>query len=239
MRIGMKTLGVDFETTGLDAEEDRITEVGAVLFDWETQTPLVLLSTFVNPGRPIPEEVTKLTGITNEMVADYGRPEEEVCGELQHLLGCADYAMAHNAAFDMGFYDAALLRHGFAKDDKVWLCTKNDIKYPDSITTRNLCHLAAEHSIINPFRHRAVFDVLTMLKVASNYDIDAIIASAQEPTLYVRALVSFDEREKAKLLQFHWFAPQKIWWRGYKQSDYVAMKDTCGFNTQLLAGPLE
>jgi hypothetical protein len=78
-----------------------------------------------------------------------------------------------------------------------------------------------------------------MLKVASNYDIDAIIASAQEPTLYVRAFVSFDEKEKAKVLQFHWSAQQKIWWRGYKQSDYVAMKGTCGFNTELLAGPLE
>jgi DNA polymerase III epsilon subunit-like protein len=150
----MKILGVDVETTGLDAAEDRITEVGAVLFDWDTQTPLVVLSALVNPGRPIPQEITKLTGITNEMVADYGRPEEEVLGDFQHLLGRADYAMAHNAAFDKGFYDAAVVRHGFAPDDKVWLCTKNDIKYPESIITRNLCHLAAEHSIINPFRHR-------------------------------------------------------------------------------------
>ncbi len=197
MRTGIKILGVDFETTGLDAAEDRITEVGAVLFDWETQTPLVVMSTFVNPGRPIPEEITKLTGISNEMVAEYGLPEKDVLGDLRHILDCADYAMAHNAAFDKGFYDAAVLRHGFAPDDKVWLCTMDDIKYPDSITTRNLCYLAAEHSIINPFRHRAVFDVLTMLKVASNYEIDAIITSAQEPTLYVQALVSFDDKEKA------------------------------------------
>jgi DNA polymerase-3 subunit epsilon len=239
MRIEMKILGVDFETTGLDASEDRITEVGAVLFNWEAQTPLVVLSTLVDPGRPIPEEITRLTGITEEMVAEYGRPEKDVLDDLRHLLDCADFAMAHNAVFDMGFFNAAVLRNGFTPDDKVWLCTMSDIKYPESITTRNLCHLAAEHSIINPFRHRAVFDVLTMLKMASNYDIDAIIASAQEPTLYVRALVDFDEKEKAKLLQFHWSAPQKIWWRGYKQSDYVGMKDTCGFNTQLLAGPLE
>jgi hypothetical protein len=75
-----------------------------------------------------------------------------------------------------------------------------------------------------------------MLKAASNYSIDAIIASAQEPTLYIRALFSFDEREKAKSFQFHWLAPQRVWWREYKESDYVALKDTCGFKTQLLTG---
>jgi DNA polymerase-3 subunit epsilon len=235
----MKILGVDFETTGLDAAEDRITEVGAVLFNWETQTPLVVLSNFVNPGRPIPEEIIELTGISDQMVAEYGLLEKEVLGDLRHLVGCADYAMAHNAAFDKGFYHAALFRHGLAPDDKVWLCTKDDIKYPESITKRNLCYLAAEHSIINPFRHRAVFDVLTMLNVASNYEIDAIIASAQEPTLYVRALVSFDDKDKAKVLHFHWSAPQKIWWREFKESDYMAMKDTCGFSTQLLAESLD
>lgn len=230
----MKILGIDVETTGLLAAEDRITEVGACLYDWASGTPLVVLSTFVHPERPIPEEITKLTGITSEMVSDYGRPESEVFGDLQYLLGCADYAMAHNAPFDKGFYDAAVVRRGFAPDEKTWLCTKNDIKYPAEITTRNLCHLAAEHGFSPTFRHRAIFDVMTMLKIASDYSIDDIIARAKEPTLYVQALVSFDEKERAKELQFRWYAPAKVWWKDMKQSDYVAMKDTCGFRTQLL-----
>ena len=93
----MRILGIDFETTGLDAKEDRIIEVGAVLWDWETGTPLQLLSSLVHPERYIPEEITKLTGITNEAVSDFGRPEDEVFNDLWYLLGCADYAMAHNA----------------------------------------------------------------------------------------------------------------------------------------------
>jgi hypothetical protein len=51
--------------------------------------------------------------------------------------------------------------------------------------------------------------------------------------------VSFDEKEKAKELGFRWFAPEKVWWRSMKLSDHEAMKDTCGFKTRLLAGPLE
>jgi DNA polymerase III alpha subunit (gram-positive type) len=235
----MKILGVDVETTGLSAAEDRITEVGAVLFDWSSQTPLVILSALVHPGRSIPEEIVKLTGITDEMVDDYGRAEEDVFGDLHYLLGCADYAMAHNAPFDEGFVNAAIARNGLSAVDKLWLCTKNDIKWPESITTRTLTYLAAECSIINPFRHRAIFDVLTMLKVAGGYDIDQIIARAKEPLLYVQAIVSFDEKEKAKELGFHWFAPGKQWWKPMKTSDFEAMKPTCGFQTRLLAGPLE
>ena len=237
--MGKLVLGADFETTGLSAVDDRIVEVGAVLYDWDAKTPICLLSMLVHPERPIPPEVTKIHGITDDMVDTYGKPERQAIGEFEYLLSCADYAMAHKVDFDKPFHDAAIAREGFEPTDTLWLCSMQDIKYPESITTRNLRHLAAEHDFCNPFAHRALFDVLTMLKVASNYDLDAIVARAQEPTLYVQALVSFDEKEKAKELQFRWFAPDKIWWRSYKGSDYEAMKDTCGFKTRLLAGPLE
>ena len=235
----MRIVGIDFETTGLDAKEDRIIEVGAVLWDWESGTPLQLLSSLVHPGRDIPEEITKMTGITNDAVSDFGRPEDEVFNDLWYLMGCADYAMAHNAPFDKGFYDAANARMAPTVAQKVWLDTKMDIQYPESITTRNLRHLACEHNFLNPFSHRAVFDVLTMLKLASCYSLAHIIARAAEPTLYVQALVSFDEKEKAKARGYYWCAPKKIWWRTFKQSDYTAEKDVCGFRTQLLAGAPE
>lgn len=237
--MGNKILGIDFETTGISAADDRITEAGAVLWDWDTKTPITMLTTFVHPERPIPEEITKLTGITDEMVENYGRPEGEVFADLDYLMGCADYAMAHKAEFDKGFYDAAAVRTNQKTVERPWLCTIQDIKYPPEITTRKLGHLAADHGFANPFSHRALFDVLTMLKIASNYDLDAIIARSKEPTLYVQAFVSFNDKDKAKELGFRWYAPSKIWWKDMKASDYEAMKDTCEFNTGLLAGPLE
>ncbi len=236
----MLICGIDFETTGLDSKLDRITEVGAVLMDWESGVPFRMLSRLVHPGRPIPLEVEKLTGISDELVSLYGFSESEVMGELCLMIEEADYAMAHNGtAFDSLFFQESLKRIGLRPPQRLWLDTKTDIRYPEAITTRNLRHLASEHEFLNPFAHRAVFDVLTMLKVASRYNLDEIIARAKEPTIYVQAVVSFDDKDKAKARGYYWCAPRKIWWRTFKESDYVVEREACGFRTAVLSGAPE
>jgi DNA polymerase III subunit epsilon len=231
----MRILGIDFETTGLSPTEDRITEVGAVLYDWETHTPLQMLSRMVNPERPIPEEITKLTGINDAMVAEFGMDERSALLDIQSLAESADYVMAHNGTtFDKLFFDAMAARQRLVITKKTWLDTKTDIRYPDHISTRVLKHLACEHGILNPFSHRAVFDVLTMLHVASRYPVESIISRAAEPTLFVQALVSFEEKDKAKTRGYLWSAPRKIWWRSFKESDFAAEIEVCGFKTKVL-----
>lgn len=236
----MKIVGIDFETTGLDPATDQVTEIGAVLFDWEGKIPLQILSCFVLTPKPLPEEIIRLTGITDEMLADFGRTEADAFSDLDWLIDRSDYAMAHNGAeFDLKFYKQTCARLGRSPQDKLWLDSKTDIRYPESIITRSLGYLAAEHNFLNPFRHRAVFDVLTMLNVASNYDLQSIVARAMEPTVYARAIVTFDQKDKAKDRGYYWYPKGKIWWRSFKQSDYLAEKDTCGFVTMLLEKPPE
>jgi DNA polymerase-3 subunit epsilon len=152
--------------------------------------------------------------------------------------------MAHfGNDFDRLFYEAALSRLGIDAPAVPWLDSSIDVKYPAHIKTRNLRHLASEHSFLNPFSHRAVFDVLTMLKVASCYDLDAIIARANEPTLFVEAIVSFQEKDKAKDRGYRWFAgsqtARKCWWKQFKASDYEIERETCGFDTFILPGAPE
>ena len=111
--MGTLICGVDYETTGLSATEDRITEIGACLYEWETGTPLKLMSTLVKPERPIPEEVVKITGITDELVDMYGKSEKAAFAELHDLMSYADYAAAFNGTrFDHPFYLAACGRLG-------------------------------------------------------------------------------------------------------------------------------
>lgn len=232
--------GIDFETTGLDPKTDRIIEIGAVLYEWETSLPVQFYSTLVRPDRPIPEEITRITGITDEQVDCYGRSERAALQELENFLVFADYAMAFNGTnFDKLFYIEVCKRNGWEPSPTFWLDASLDVKWPENIKTRNLQHLAAEYLFLNPFRHRAVFDVLTMFKVVQNFNLDEIIARAKEPTLYVQIFSDYNDKEKVKALGYRWFAPKKMWWKTLKRSDYLAEKDTCGFRTELLVAPPE
>ncbi|MBQ9766428.1 MAG: PolC-type DNA polymerase III [Lachnospiraceae bacterium] len=89
----------DIETTGFYADSDEIIEIGAVKVVNGAITERY--STFVNPKKPIPYEIEKLTGISDDMVINE-RSIEEVLPEF--LEFCGDAAMvAHNAEFDIGF----------------------------------------------------------------------------------------------------------------------------------------
>ena len=94
---------LDLETTGLNPELDKIIEVGAVRLSAggvrETYHRLV------NPDLPIPEYITRLTGIDTEMVADALFFEEIRASLLRFLEG--GVIVAHNAGFDVLFLQAA------------------------------------------------------------------------------------------------------------------------------------
>ncbi|TYQ13037.1 UNVERIFIED_CONTAM: DNA polymerase-3 subunit alpha (Gram-positive type) [Acetivibrio alkalicellulosi] len=89
----------DIETTGLNADKDKITEIGAVKI--RNGKVIDTFSTFVNPEIPIPSHITKLTGITNEMVQRAPVINEVLSEFLDFIKGAV--LVAHNASFDMGF----------------------------------------------------------------------------------------------------------------------------------------
>lgn len=98
-RLSDKFVVFDIETTGFSAIKDRIIEIGAVKVEDGRITDRY--STFVNPGRPIPYEITRLTGIDDSMVMD----APDITVVLPAFLEfCKDSVLvAHNAGFDVGF----------------------------------------------------------------------------------------------------------------------------------------
>lgn len=229
-------LGIDFETTGLDVKNDLIIEVGAVLWDTNIGAPVFIQSDIVQNNVPIPDEITKITGITGEMVQDYGLPPTDVFKKLWSLIKSSNAVVAHNGtSFDKPMLQAQTKRLEWEWIDKPWIDTSIDVPYPEKTTTRKLVHLAAEHGFLNPFAHRAVFDVLTMLAVLKEYDLGQVVKLAGEPNITVKALVSYDDREQAKSRGYRWDAERKSWVKNLKQSQLVVETEKVPFKIVELA----
>ena len=108
----------DIETTGLSIENDRITEIGAVVYKNGEMTDR--FQTFVDPGRSIPPNISELTGIYDRDV--FGPPSEgEAVRAFLDFVGDRPLA-AHNADFDVGFISEVCRREGL-KFDPVYVDT--------------------------------------------------------------------------------------------------------------------
>ncbi|WP_123040763.1 ATP-dependent DNA helicase DinG [Cohnella candidum] len=106
----MKFAVLDFETTGMSDQRDEIIQAGLAVID-EAGTVCSTFSSFVKPEKPIPAEISKLTGISDEDVQD--APDiEEVLAQMVPLLQDA-VLVGHNVEFDARFLQAALDRSGY------------------------------------------------------------------------------------------------------------------------------
>ena len=97
---------IDFETTGLSPEFDRVIEVGVVLV--RNHEVVETFSELMDPGFAIPSFITNLTGISTSMVRGKPKPEK-VMPQVREVIG-SHPCIAHNASFDRGFFAAEMRR---------------------------------------------------------------------------------------------------------------------------------
>jgi DNA polymerase III subunit epsilon len=173
------TVFLDLETTGLSPKDDGITEIGAVIL--QEGKPALEWSTLVRPARPIPPEIARMTGITNEMVRD-APTFAEVAPQLATLLDGA-LMVAHNARFDYGF-----LKQAFARLEMSFfaptLCTARLARElePD-LESAGLDALSARYGLTGSDRHRALGDARLALALARHlartFDADTMTAAVK------------------------------------------------------------
>lgn len=164
---------VDLETTGADAQRDRITEIGVVevgpdgISEWDT---------LVDPQASIPPFIQGMTGITEEMVR--GQPTFESLAEAlaERLQG--RLFVAHNARFDYGFLKNEFRRAGITFRADV-LCTVRLSRalYP-SVERHGLDALIARFGLTPKGRHRALADAELLWqfwqKIHEQYSVDLV-----------------------------------------------------------------
>jgi DNA polymerase-3 subunit alpha (Gram-positive type) len=144
----------DIETTGLSPINDMITEIGAVKIVNGEVTDTY--SQLINPERSIPEFITNLTGITDEMVRD--KPTiGEIITDFKNFIG-EDVLVAHNATFDIGFIREKMKIYNIGLDNPVLDTLELSRAVFPSLRSHKL-NIIAKHldvSLLN--HHRAVDD---------------------------------------------------------------------------------
>ena len=154
--LGLDTpiIVLDFETTGLNTQKDRIIEIGAVKL-WNGQV-VDSYGTLVNPGCVLPPKIVEITHITDQMLRDAPTAEQTIPELLKFMDGCP--IAAHNAKFDCAVLESELKRQGIeytaARLDTLTLARK---LYPD-LKSHRLGSVCKRLGVSLKDAHRAVND---------------------------------------------------------------------------------
>ncbi|MGV1898388.1 DNA polymerase III subunit epsilon [Allorhizobium ampelinum] len=157
----LKGVIVDTETTGLNHRRDEIIEIGVIAFTFDEQGAIGdvtgVYGGLQQPESAIPEEITKITGITDEMVA--GQLID--IPMLRSLIEPADLIIAHNASFDCPFCEA----FSPVFSGKAWACSNAEIDWSErGYEGTKLRYLINQAGFFHN-GHRAVDDCFALLEV--------------------------------------------------------------------------
>jgi len=145
---------VDIETTGMSSFKSGITEIAICLHNGQSVVDRYM--SLINPGYPIPAYITRLTGISNEMVSD-APFFDEVAGAIYAIL--KDHVfVAHNVSFDYSFVQHALKAAGFNLNVQKLCTVRMSRKVFPGLPSYSLGNICRSLGISNNNRHRAMGD---------------------------------------------------------------------------------
>jgi DNA polymerase-3 subunit epsilon len=225
-------LYVDTETTGTDAARDEIIELAMVPFKYDAEGRLCAVGEpFValrEPKVPISEEITRITGITNEMVAGQSIDPNAVAA----FIAQAAVVVAHNAQFDRRFVER--LYEGFKL--KGWACSMSQVDWKgEGFEGTKLSYLARQCGFFFD-GHRAQNDCLAGLEIlgrplkSGRTALAHMLETARKPSCRIWAERSpFEQKDKLKARGYRWNGEEgpapKAWYIDVDDADRQAELD--------------
>jgi DNA polymerase-3 subunit epsilon len=204
-RLGMF---VDTETTGLDSARDEIIELAMVPFiygvDGEIYEVGAAFEQLRQPSKPIPAEITTLTGITDAMVE--GRTIDP--SDVAAFAAPAALVIAHNAAFDRRFLE----RYSEVFTTKPWACSMTEVDWAaEGYEGTKLAYLATSAGFFYE-RHRATHDCLAAIELLARRHagtgrtgLQQLLERARTPSWRIWAENSpFDFKDVLKARGYRW-----------------------------------
>lgn len=214
----LRGIVLDTETTGLNHRRDEIIEIGLVAFSFDAEGRIGEVTGVYGglnqPSQPIPADVTRLTGITDEMVAGQRIDPEAV----MRLVEPADLVIAHNAGFDRPFCEAFM----DVFRTKAWACSVKEVDWGKrGYEGTKLGYLIGQSGYFHD-GHRAVDDCFALLEVmergaGSPSPFAELHAASQRANVRIFAENSpFDMKDHLKARGYRWSDGSaglpKCWW---------------------------
>jgi len=225
---------VDVETTGLDAATEAIIELGLVAFEFDRAGTIYrigpTLSAFEDPGKPIPPEITALTGIRDEDVRGMRLPEDEIADVTER----AQLVIAHNAAFDRPFLE----RRMPVFEGRPWACSMADVDWSRAgFESQKLEYLAYRRGFFFD-GHRASNDCLAgvhllamTLPGTTSSTMANLLGNARRSSVRLWAENSpFETKDLLKERNYRWNAAARTWWRELPKTEHDAELDWLASN---------
>ena len=204
-RVG---LFVDVETTGLDPAHDEIIELAMTPFVYGLDGQVFEVGdsfhSFREPSKPIPPEITAITGIDDAMVAGHVIDPADVAA----FAAPAALVAAHNAAFDRRFLE----RYSQVFTTKPWACSMSQVDWVgEGHEGVKLAYLAAGAGFFYD-KHRAINDCAAAIELLAlplprsrTPALAQLLESARRPTWRIRAEgAPFDLKDVLKGRGYRW-----------------------------------
>ena len=231
---------VDTEATSVDVQTAEVIEIAAavVLVDdaGEMRAVEETRRGLRDPGIPIPAEVQRLTGISDDDVAGRGLnvPRWEA------LLGGSDLIVAHNSAYDAPIVERLLP----GIKGHAWACSMREIDWAaHGFDGAKLGHLLMQMGYFTT-GHRADADVISLAHLLTHRPdgvrplMAELIARAAQPSLRFEATgAPFDKRHLLKARGYRWDAREKVWWREIAEAAHEAEALWLARDAELRATP--
>lgn len=223
-----RVLILDTETTGLDWRSENIIELAMLAVDVDLATGLPVgevevYEDFEDPGRSIPPEITKLTGITSQNVKGQKLNEEKI----KDMVARADLIVAHNAGFDRPFVENRL----DVFEHKAWACSFQGINWKaQGLGSAKLEFLCSELGWFYD-AHRAQVDCHALLRVlssplksdsqeVSSTGLQQLFKASENARTIVKAFGSpFETKDLLKARGYRWDAEAKVWSTAVKSAE--------------------
>ena len=210
-----KGIILDTETTGL-SDTDKIIELALVVFEYDPETGeayrvLETYDALEDPGAPLHPAITKLTGITDEMVV--GQRIDD--GRVAALVEGASIVIAHHAAFDRPFVE----RRFTVFDNLPWACSLNQVDWTgEGFGSRKLDYIAFQMGFFFG-AHRAETDCLALLAILQQQlpgskctALKILLDHLPLKDWTVYALNSpYETKDVLKSKNYRWDAERKVW----------------------------